>query len=430
MLTMSSDRPHYRILMVAPTSFFSDYGCHVRILEEARILQEMGQQLTIVTYYKGRDIPELDIVRTRPVPWREDYEVGSSRHKLGFDLLLSWTSLKLILSRRFDLVHAHLHEGALIGGVLARLKRVPLVFDFQGSMTAEMVDHRFLDPDGRWYTMARWLETRVNRLPQVIITSSEHAAGVLKREFAVDPARIEAVPDAVNVDFFRPDCINHAAKMAWKESLRIPPQRPVVVYLGLLTDYQGTDKLLFAASELLRREVDVHFLIMGYPGVARYHQIALDLGLEGRVTFTGRIPYEQAPQHLALGDIAAAPKVSDTEGSGKILNYMAMALPTVAFDMPVSREFLGDLGAYAPGTDAHALADAVQSLLKEPEKAQTLGRRARQRVAQQYSWHKAGSRILSIYDQVLQPAGTIQPPSGATIVAPGAKGKHREGEPL
>ena len=83
----------YRILMIAPTSFFSDYGGHIRILEEARILRKSGQTVKIVTYYKGRDVDGLDIVRTPPTPWRADYEVGSSRHKFAFDVLLSWTSL-------------------------------------------------------------------------------------------------------------------------------------------------------------------------------------------------------------------------------------------------------------------------------------------------------------------------------------------------
>jgi len=403
---MSSASPaprKYRILMIAPTSFFSDYGCHVRILEEARILRKLGHAITVVTYYKGRDLPNLEIVRTRPVPWREEYEVGSSRHKIGFDVLLSWTSLRLVLRRGFHLIHAHLHEGALIGSVLAKLRRVPLVFDFQGSMTAEMVDHKFLDPNGRWYGSVRGLETRINRLPQAILTSSEHAAQLLGREFLVDPKRIHAVPDAVDLDFFRPDCLDPGQRADLKASLGIPPQRPVVAYLGLLTDYQGTDRLLQAAAELRRRHVDVHLLIMGYPSVRYYQHMAEDLGLDGWVTFTGKIPYEQAPTYLALGDIAAAPKISDSEGSGKILNYMAMELPTIAFDMPVSREFLGEFGTLVEPGNPHALADGIQSLLSEPEKSKTLGRQARQRAAKFYSWDQAGRQIVSIYDRLVQP---------------------------
>ena len=105
----------YRVLMIAPTSFFLDYGCHVRIVEEARILQQLGQRVTIVTYANGRDLPDLDIRRTLPIPWRQHYEVGSSRHKIGFDTLLGIKTLSVLARSRFDVIHAHLHEGALIG---------------------------------------------------------------------------------------------------------------------------------------------------------------------------------------------------------------------------------------------------------------------------------------------------------------------------
>ena len=64
--------------MVAPTSFFADYGCHVRILEEARVLQRRGHEVTIVTYHTGRNLPDMDIRRTLPIPWRRDYEVAVS----------------------------------------------------------------------------------------------------------------------------------------------------------------------------------------------------------------------------------------------------------------------------------------------------------------------------------------------------------------
>ncbi len=399
----------YRILMIAPTSFFADYGCHVRILEEARVLQKLGHQVTIVTYYKGRNLPDLRILRTRPVPWRAEYEVGSSRHKIAFDLLLSWKALTLVLRERFDLIHAHLHEGALIGGVLSRLRRLPLIFDFQGSLTGEMVDHNFLNPHGPWYRPARWLERRIDHLPDAILTSSHHAAGLLVHDFGVPSYRIQPLPDAVNLSFFRPGGGRSPAEIAaHRARLGIPPDRPVVGYLGLLAEYQGTGKLLEAAAELRRRGAKAHFLIMGYPAVELYRQRARAMGLEGWVTFTGKVPYEQAPAHLALADIAVAPKLSATEGSGKILNYMAMALPTVAFDTPVSREYLGSLGVYAEAGNPIALADAIAGLLKDREGAVRLGERLRRRAAEQFSWDQAGRRIVAIYDALLRPVAGRQ----------------------
>src|SRR3972149_4741938 len=127
----------YRILMIAPTSFFSDYGCHVRIFEEARTLQKHGHAVKIVTYYKGRNLPGLDVVRTRPTPWHAEYEVGSSRHKIAFDGLPSWPALKSALRFKPHIIPSHLHEGALIGSVLSAAGRAPHVFDFQGSLTGE-----------------------------------------------------------------------------------------------------------------------------------------------------------------------------------------------------------------------------------------------------------------------------------------------------
>ncbi len=392
----------YRILMIAPTSFFSDYGGHIRILEEARVLQKLGHQVTIITYYLGHDLPDLEIVRTRPTPWRADYEVGSSPHKFAFDVFLGWTGLKTILRRRFDIVHGHTHEGAFIGYFLSRLLRVPLLFDFQGSMTSEMIDHHFLNPEGPWYRWARLLELRINQLADVIVTSSQLGALLLERDFNCNARRVYPLPDCVDLDFFRPGVLTPEEVTARRAALGIPPGRPVVAYLGLLADYQGTPLLVRGARVLKQCGVDVHFLIMGFPAVSHYRQMAADLGVADRVTFTGKVPYEEAPAHLALGDVAVAPKLSATEGAGKILNYMAMSLPTVAFDTPVSREYLGALGVYARRTgDPVALADAILSLLNAPQWRIELGQKLRARAARHFSWDRAGRHLLTVYRTVL-----------------------------
>jgi glycosyltransferase involved in cell wall biosynthesis len=174
----------------------------------------------------------------------------------------------------------------------------------------------------------------------------------------------------------------------------------LVVYLGLLAEYQGTSILLKAAEEIAKSRPDVHFLIMGYPGEEFYRGLATQLGIADRTTFTGRIPYEEAPRYLALGDVAVAPKLSATEGSGKILNYMAMSLPTVTFDTPVSYEYLGELGVYAESGNPKALADAISSLLDDEERAIELGMKLRKKAVEAYSWEGAVERIVRIYSEI------------------------------
>ena len=396
----------YRVLMIAPTSFFADYGCHVRILEEAQVLTRLGQKVTILTYHNGSDVPGLDIQRGLPVPWRQDYEVGSSRHKIGLDALLGLKTLELLSRRRFDVIHAHLHEGALIGQVLGSLFRVPIVFDFQGSMTEEMIDHHFLRRGSLMYGPLRRLEKWLDRVAPMIITSSGHAQNLLVHEFGCMPERTRSMVDCVNTDVFLPASHYPLARLAaLRAGLGIPPERRLIVYLGLLAEYQGTGLLLQAMQEIVRQRRDVHLLLMGFPSVTFYQQRAEELGIGDHVTFTGRIPYAQAPIYLALGHAAAAPKLSLTEGSGKLLNYMAVGLPVVAFDTPVAREYLGIDGLLAtpgdPGSLAASLLRCLYPPADDPESFQRAGLRLRQRALQHFSWEQTGRQIIRIYRQVV-----------------------------
>lgn len=392
--------------MVAPTSFFADYGCHVRILEEARILQKLGHRITLVTYANGKDVPGLDIQRTLPIPWRSTYEVGSSRHKIGFDALLGLKTLSLLARRRFDIIHAHLHEGALIGLVLGRLFRIPVVFDFQGSLTEEMIDHHFLSRESAFYRPLRRLEEWIDRTPPAVFTSSAHAANILISQFACPPERVHVLPDCVNADVFRP-ATEYAPEelVALRRQLGIPDGHKVIVYLGLLAEYQGTGMLLQAMQHILRQHSDVYLLLMGFPGVQQYRAQAEALGIRHAVTFTGRVPYEDAPRHLALGDVAAAPKISLTEGAGKLLNYMAVGLPTVAFDTPVAREYLGPDGLLAVRGDVDSLAQELIAALFPPANApltpHEIGLRLRRRALQHFGWDQAGHYIVDAYKGLL-----------------------------
>ena len=400
-------KKQYRILMIAPTSFFSDYGCSVRILEEARVLQKLGNEVTVCTYRNGRNLPGLTIRRTLSVPFREHYEVGSSLHKIAFDFLLFWGVLGSARRWRPDVIHAHMHEGALIGLLVRRLLGIPLVFDFQGSLTSEMMDHKFLRQESVLFQPLRWLEKRIDHLSPVILTSSYNAKHLLVRDFGCRPDKIYPVTDCVDPErFFPPSESELAARPARRAALGIPPERSVVVYLGLLADYQGTDDLLQAAAYVLEKRDDVHFLIMGFPAVEHYQQMAHQLGIAGHTTFTGKIPYHQARDFLALGDIAVAPKLSVTEGSGKILNYMAMGLPTVAFDTPVSREYLGDEGLYAVPRDPVSLAQILLQGLSDAE-GHDRGRTLRRIASENYAWEQAAETILRAYELACHGQATV-----------------------
>ncbi len=390
-----------RILAIAPTSFFADYGCHVRILEQIRLLQRCGHRVHLCTYHSGGDVPGLAIERTWPLPWRRELEIGSSLHRIPYDFLLGPLVLRQALRLRPHLIHAYLHEGALLALPTSRLLKIPILFDSQGSLTGEMIDHHFLRPKSWAHHSLRWLERNINHWPAVITVSSHHTADFLQSDSGIAPSCIRVVCDGVDGMMFRPGLLSVNERKALLERLGIPPHRRIVVYLGLLAEYQGISPLLEAVAYLRARRPDVHFLIMGFPRVNEYRQLAHRLGAADAVTFPGRIAYDRAPRHLALGEVAVAPKLSATEGIGKLPNYMAMALPTVAFDTPVSREYLGPAGCYAPPGDARALAEQIETLLADQEEGRARGLQLRERALQLYSWEMVQAQLGAAYSQVL-----------------------------
>jgi glycosyltransferase involved in cell wall biosynthesis len=76
---------------------------------------------------------------------------------------------------------------------------------------------------------------------------------------------------------------------------------------------------------------------------------------------------------------------------------MAMEQPVVAYDTPVHREYLADLGVYAPAGDIGALAQAARELAHSPEQRSIIGRGLRERAAEQYSWPAAAREIATLY---------------------------------
>ncbi|MCW5857109.1 MAG: glycosyltransferase family 4 protein, partial [Caldilineales bacterium] len=380
-----------RLLALAPTGFFADYGCHIRIMGQLQALQRRGYQVRLLTYPAGRDLPGLPTMRP-PLPFARAMPVGSSRRKLLLDALLAPTALAAALRFRPQIIHAYLHEGALIGWGLARLFGAPLTFDYQGSLTAEMLDHHFLSLHSpllpAWQRLERWIDAR----PQAIFPSSRHAAAALAPR---TPPRLHPLPDAIDPDLFAP----RPPDPALRARLGLDPSRPTVVYLGLLAWYQGINLLLQAIACPPLAAHPAQFLIMGFPNESNYRRLAARLAIEHRVHFTGPIPYLDAPHHLALGDVAVAPKLSATEGSGKLLPYMSLALPIVATDTPVHREYLGEDGILVEHRP-EALAEGLVWALDHLPALRAPALRRRHQVQTHYTWDQGAAMMDEVFREV------------------------------
>jgi glycosyltransferase involved in cell wall biosynthesis len=382
--------------MLAPTPYFADRGCHVRIYEEARALTILGHDVRIVTYHIGRDMPDIPVIRIPRIPWYSKLEAGPSLHKLYLDVLLLYKALQLIPDFSPDVIHAHLHEGAFIGFLLKKLSGLPLLFDYQGSLTGECIDHGFFSAEAFPAGIFRRIESRINRCADMIITSSSAGASALVVDWGIEPRKVTPLIDGVDTDVFRQGNQTEARAL-----LGLNPDTPLVAYLGLMNRYQGVDLLMESISILKARAANIHFLLMGFPE-ERYREEAKLRGVSDMICFSGKVEYAEAARMLSAADIAVTPKLSLTEANGKIFNYMACGLPVVAFDTPVNREIMGDSGWYARYGDAEDLANKISELLIDRPLRADLALRVREKAVLEHSWLTRGTRLVEIYTSIIR----------------------------
>jgi glycosyltransferase involved in cell wall biosynthesis len=96
---------------------------------------------------------------------------------------------------------------------------------------------------------------------------------------------------------------------------------------------------------------------------------------------------------------------SDEEGLGlTILEAMACGRPVVSTRCggPATTVVDGDTGRLVPVGNASALAEAMRSVLSDPDAADRMGARGRERVEQHFSAAATGQRFLDVYDQLLR----------------------------
>ena len=95
-------------------------------------------------------------------------------------------------------------------------------------------------------------------------------------------------------------------------------------------------------------------------------------------------------------------KHASTEANGKLLNYMAMGLPAVAYDGPVSRELLGEAGVSRRCGTSERSATAMAGLLRDPHEQKLRGQALRERAVTHFGWPALGRRLVDVYRTCLE----------------------------
>jgi glycosyltransferase involved in cell wall biosynthesis len=299
---------------------------------------------------------------------------------------------------RPDVVHLRsTYVSALPGIIAARELGIPTVYEVSGMW--ELVYATY--GDARRESMrARTvrLENAVLRNADRVVTLTRAMADIINGRVTTRHP-VEVLPNAVDVDRFRPMPKDAAllTELGWSE------ETPVIGYAGSVVDYEGLEVLVDALAELRDSGVEFRFVLIGDGAVMNQVQSRIDEHELGtNVLVTGRIPHAEVERYYSIFDICAFPRLSTpaTEAVSPLKPFEALASgkAVIVSDVAALVEIVGEneRGIVVPNGDAHALADAIRSLIENPDLRATLGATSREWVGTNHTWEAVGGRFVDV----------------------------------
>ena len=222
-------------------------------------------------------------------------------------------------------------------------------------------------------------------------------------EQGYEPLHISVIPNGIDVSRFK----DQAGAQSLRVELGLPTTSPIVAAFLRLNRLKGVEYFLEAAALLVKRFDEARFLIVGDSVSEAYRDELEDyadrLGLGDRVVFAGF--RSDVPALLSEVCVSVLPSLS--EGlSNVVLEAMAAGVPVVATSVGGTPEMVEDgvTGLLVPPRDASALAQAIGSLLADPERGHSIGQAARLRVAEQFSLEATVRKTEELYERLLRGA--------------------------
>ncbi|MCU1573930.1 MAG: glycosyl transferase family 1 [Micrococcaceae bacterium] len=312
-----------------------------------------------------------------------------------------------------DLVHSHTWYANMAGHLASLLHGIPHVLS---AHSLEPLRPWKAEQLGGGYALSSWVEKTAYEAAAAIIAVSEGMRQDILRCYPeVDPGKVRVVHNGIDVEMWQPD---HDAEAV--RALGIDPDRPSVVWVGRVTRQKGVPYLLKAAA-LLPPEVQLVLCA----GAADTPELGAEVnalidGLkeqrDGVVVIERMLPRNELIQVLSAATVFACPSIYEPLG---IVNLEAMAcgaavvasatggIPEVVDHgvtgllVPLEQISDGTGTPLDPDRFIREFAEALTSVVSDPDRARTMGEQGRLRAQEHFSWDSIAKTTLDVYTSVL-----------------------------
>lgn len=303
-----------------------------------------------------------------------------------------------------DILHAHSPVlNAFPALAVARKVGIPIVYEVRAFWEDAAADHGTAREWGPRYRLTRLLETRALRAVDAVTTLCEGLRDdMLERGIPAD--KITVIPNAVDPAQFRvtdPSDTTLMEKYGLKRGVTLG-------FAGSFYAYEGLDILLRAMPLVVRAVPAARLLLLGGgPQEANLKTLVAQLGIDGAVHFTGRVPHADVKRYYEVMDVMVYPRISrrltELVTPLKPLEAMAMSKLVVASDVGGHRELIrdGQNGYLFAAGSIEALACCLIAILKNPDRWPAVIARGREYIERERYWQASAAHYQAVYTQAL-----------------------------
>lgn len=386
-----------------------------RVWQEARALADAGYRVTIISPRGGDDMRALveagDGIRILRYPQRP--ATGIAGYVVEYVPSMVFTAawlLALRVRRRIDVVHGcNPPDLFFLLGRLGGLWGARYVYD-QHDANPELAITKW---GGRragrlLIRLTRSLERASYASAALVLVPNDSYARLAAERGGVPPERIVVVRNAPPGDRFR--TLAAGIGPPGDGSLRLG-------YLGVMGSQDGVEILIDAVARLrqTRPDLGVELDLVG-DGEARpaLERRARGLGLDGHARFHGYLGPEAFVPILAATHLCVSPDpptpFNDISTMTKVVEYLAIGRPVVAFALRETAGIVGDAGRIVGEATADALAAELGALADDRSRLVALTAAAARRIDElDLRWERSAERLLAAYGSLLARAGDGDP---------------------
>lgn len=370
-----------------------------RVWQQARALADSGIGVSVVCprgpgepFAEERDGVDL---HRYPAPLRTNGRLSYVVEFAYCWLATAVWSVPIWIRRGFSILQAcNPPDTYFLLGWLWRPFGVRFVFD-QHDLCPEVFQSRFKDGSSAWHRALLRLERATYQRADHVIATNESYQRIAMRRGELDAGSVTVVRNGPDLQALQP--------VQPKPELR-RGRRFMLCYLGVMGPQDGVDLLLHAIASLVhqRGNRDVHVALLGFgDAVVSLQRLCTELELDDWVEFTGRADTTMIARYLSTADVGLCPDpkdaFNDISTMNKTMEYMAFALPVVAFDLTETRVSAGDAAVYVTGNDPAAFAAAVDELLDNQAVRDRMGAVGRQRIECELAWRHQRKRYVALF---------------------------------